>query len=219
MNDQPPEAYPPRRRDNVPFGTPGVPAVADLPDVASLPPLATPAPFTAPARLAPTPPAVPPNAVVPLAPANPSPPTWGLPSAPLVVVTEDDPECSAIAVTRQEITASAWQRPEHQRTPPPRPGDRVLFRMHRFGDLTDALVVEVADMTRPGADPDPMVWRRDNVTGLLAGLHADPWPSVVLDTWWGRVRTREARVRGSEGWVPAGWDPPRPDPVALAAYR
>lgn len=198
---------------------PDPPELADLPDAASLPPLATPTPLVAPARLAPGSPAVAPNAVLPLAAAAAAAPTWELPSAPLVVVAEDDPECSAIAVTRQEVTASAWQRPADRRTPPPRPGDRVLFRMHRFGDLTDALVVEVQDMVRPGPDPDPMVWRRDNVTGLLAGLHADPWPSVVLDTWWGRVRTREARVRGSEGWVPAGWDPPRPDPLVLAAYR
>jgi hypothetical protein len=198
---------------------PDPPALDDLPDAASLPPLATPTPFVAPAAApapaAPGVPVVPPGAVVPLAPA----PTWKLPAAPLVVVTEHDPECSAIAVTRQEITASAWQRPEAARVPAPHPGQQVLFRMHRFGDLTDALVVSVQDMTRPGPDPDPMVWRRDNVTGLVCGLHADPWPSVVLDSWWGRIRTREARVRGSEGWVPAGWDPPRPDPARLAAYR
>lgn len=196
-----------------------LPTLADLPDAAALPAL-SPSPYLAaaapPAPARPGVPAVPRRAVVPLAAA----PTWTPPPrAPVVVVREDDPECSTMPVTTPEVTAAAWQRPAADRTPPPRPGDRVLFRMHRFGDLTDAVVVEVQDMTRPGADPDPMVWRRDNTTGQLAGLHPDPWPSVVLDTWWGRVSTREARVRGSEGWVPPDWDPPRVDPVRLAAYR
>lgn len=194
-----------------------------LPDPGLVPPMATPSPHAVPAiRLAAGPgaPTVSPAAVVPLARPPREAPTWELPPpAPLVVVREDDPECSMIEVSKAEITASAWQRPPHKRTPVPKPGDRVLFRMHEYGDFLDALVVSVQDLTRPGPAPDSMVWRRDNVTGMVAGLHADPWPEVTLDTWWGRLRTHECRVRGSAGWVPLDWDPPRADPVELARYR
>ena len=72
----------------------------------------------------------------------------------------------------------------------PQPGDHVLYRHHEFGDITDALVLDV-----PAPDEnDPMEQVGDQ-----------PWRVLLLQTGHGRVLTREARVRGSAGWLPLTW--------------
>lgn len=75
-------------------------------------------------------------------------------------------------------------------SPLPVPGEHVLYRHVEFGDITDALVVEVVP-----DDPQDITSR--------VGDH--PWSVVLLRTGQGLVATREARVRGSAGWLPLSW--------------
>lgn len=103
-------------------------------------------------------------------------------------------------------------RPVAYRTPWPRVGDRVHFRMEPFGPLTDAEVLDVQD---EDDYTDHYLWhvlRGDNGEALLDELGnrrlfpaPDPWPIVTLQTDWGRLTTREARVRGAQGWWPSDW--------------
>lgn len=103
---------------------------------------------------------------------------------PVVVVEPYDPDHSLQPYSPQEVDrALATAAP----TPTPAPGDAVLYRHTNHGDLTDALVLQVVDDTPPTS---PV---------------SRPWPTLVLDTAHGRVATRQALVRGSAGWLPAGW--------------
>lgn len=105
-----------------------------------------------------------------------------------------DPDRSGESYSAVEVVA-AQDRPVP--TPVPAPGERVLYRHDAHGDITDALVVEVR------VDPrDPNV----HVTGEPWRIRADPWPDLILSTAWGLVQTKEARVRGSAGWLPANWE-------------
>jgi hypothetical protein len=97
------------------------------------------------------------------------------PSAPY------DPDTSTVPYTGAEITTALAADP----SPTPAPGDRVLYRHDEHGDVTDALVVQVVE-DWPGVDPAY-------------------WPTLVLDTAYGTCLTREARVRGSAGWLPLTW--------------
>lgn len=119
--------------------------------------------------------------------------------------------------------AYALNRAPTERTPWPRPGDRVFYR-HREWDtqVHEAVIEQVQD---PEDRTDPWLWHAvrdahgrqlwDGTTPRFAAL-ADPWPWVVLRTWmdgiWQRFTTREGRVRGSAGWLPPNW---RERPVRL----
>jgi hypothetical protein len=93
-----------------------------------------------------------------------------------------DPDRSTVPYTVAEIDeVLATTAP----SPAPAPGEHVFYRHEGFGDVTDALVLQVVD---DGQGDDP-----------------GSWPSLVLDTAYGRVVTREARVRGSAGWLPSSW--------------
>ena len=122
-----------------------------------------------------------------------------------------------------------WQRvrpPEH-RVPLPRCKDRVYARLARFEEPLGAVVVSVPDLARgwrwddlePGAaTPDTWTWqlRRHNLTGepILDSqglprveLLPDPQPVLALrvDGHPGVMEMREARLRGSPGWLPLDW--------------
>lgn len=126
-----------------------------------------------------------------------------------------DPDRSDIPLSKPEILHTVWTDPPH--TPIPAVDDTVWYRHVEFGDLTEAVVVAVQD---PEADrTDPNVWYRDNASGAALRLHAWPWLVLTLDTMYGRLTCREARARGSAGWLPYDWDPPAADPDRIAAYR
>lgn len=110
----------------------------------------------------------------------------------------------------------AWarNRPAADRTPLPEAGDDVLYRHDEWGDVMPATV----EWVQPADDhDDPMLWRvdRDPATGGVF-LHEgkpmfvavpDPWPSLRLKVpGLGLVTTREARLRGSPGWLPLDWE-------------
>jgi len=109
--------------------------------------------------------------------------------------------------------AMAQDRRPGRQTPIPRAGDRVLFRMEPFGPLTDAEVLDVQDLEDRS---DHYLWRvvtdeyrRPVVDGAgerVMQRAPDPWPIVTLRTDWGRLTTREGRVRGSQGWWPLDWE-------------
>lgn len=123
----------------------------------------------------------------------------------------------------------AWQRmrPPALRTPLPCLGARLWFRFDRFAEPEAATAVQVPDLGRgwrwedlePGAStPDPWVWqlRRDNSTaqpvldsmGLpCVELLPDPQPVIVcrVASRPGLHAAREARLRGSPGWLPLDW--------------
>lgn len=98
-------------------------------------------------------------------------------------------------------------RPPHERTQPPKAGDRVWYRHHPHGPLTEAEVERVDESDRG----DYNVWRfvldeqrRPVVVNgeRLMEKVDDPWPDVWLRTDFGRTVTREARIDGAPGWLP-----------------
>ncbi len=106
----------------------------------------------------------------------------------------------------------ARHRPRRHRTPIPAVGDTVLYRHSEWADPVDADVIYV----QPADDlTDPNLWQvqRDS-TGAVAVVdgrpvvsgHVDPWVSLTLRTRYGTVITREARLRGSPGWLPVDWE-------------
>jgi hypothetical protein len=131
----------------------------------------------------------------------------------------------------QQLEVShARNRPLAERPPLPHPGDRVWYRRFEWnrdpgtGDLVEpesAVIVEVQD-PRDTSDADyvdgvgwvrdPNLWHlvRDvngvpivDPGGLRYAPVADPWPWVRLRRPNGIVDcTREARLRGSAGWLP-----------------
>lgn len=115
-------------------------------------------------------------------------------------------------VTGAESKRWAWHRQPDEREDPPQPGDVVLFRTEEWASPVPAVVTEVQNMIRHndghgGSHPDPHVWDENGL------LRPDPWPWVTLrlgDDGTGReVRSKEARVRGSAGWLRPGsrWAP------------
>lgn len=72
-------------------------------------------------------------------------------------------------------------------------GGHVMYRHELHGDVTDAVVLDIDYDSEPRAIID----------GLVVDL--PPWPTLTLDTLHGPVRTREARTRGSAGWLPLNW--------------
>lgn len=109
-----------------------------------------------------------------------------------------DPDGSETTFTEDEIlTAHRRAQP----TPMPAVGGRVLYRHVEHGDVTDALVLDVGrldDLT------DPHLWER-GLDGTITGPRPAPWHDLTLRTLHGTFVTREARVRGSAGWLPADW--------------
>jgi hypothetical protein len=102
-----------------------------------------------------------------------------------------DPDRSHIHWSTDELAqARQRQRP----TLIPVRGQAVQYRHNHHGDVTDAVVVDAFfDITDPNCFVDGMVL-------------SDPWPIVRLHTMYGLLDTREARVRGSAGWLALGWD-------------
>lgn len=134
--------------------------------------------------------------------------------------------------TKEEHEWARW-RPPRCRCPLPAVGDRVLYRHDEWAEPVNAVVLEIRD-DRPDnpfewANPydppfDPNVWRvvtingrpaRDGQGRMKMERHPDAWPTLLLKVDGSRshVETREARLRGSPGWLPLDWrDRQRPVP-------
>lgn len=107
-----------------------------------------------------------------------------------------------------------WQlrRPRKFWTPLPAAGDRVFYRHRHFGDVTGALVEQIEDLDDTS---DSYVWHLVTVAGQLVRDELgrtvprrvpDPWVTLRLRTDWGLLISREARLRGSAGWLPPDWE-------------
>jgi hypothetical protein len=109
----------------------------------------------------------------------------------------------------------ARDRPPWQQPPRPTVGDHVHYRHDPWGEITCAQVVRILD----DPEDDPNVYRYvlneqsatrspivDGAGRRLVTLAPDPDPSVELHTQYGRVVTREARLRGSPGWLPLDYE-------------
>src|SRR6185312_17293823 len=110
--------------------------------------------------------------------------------------------------------------------PMPKVGDTVLYRHHDWGDPEPAEVVwvqPVDDVDDPHVSSvtcDPA-----GAPMLLEGrpvmaLKVDSWRRLHLRTRFGMVDTREARLRGSPGWLPLDWRAryrPVPQPSTMTA--
>jgi hypothetical protein len=120
-----------------------------------------------------------------------------------------------IPYSRTEI-AWARRRPAELRTPIPAEGDTVLCRLVEWEEPYEATVERV----QPSDDVnDPHLFEvaLDHTAEpvLIEGLPVmngldDPWPTLwlVVATPGGRIvhtHTREARLRGSAGWLPPDW--------------
>ncbi len=107
----------------------------------------------------------------------------------------------------------AWarQRPAQHRPPLPAVGDTVLYRHDAWGDVTEATVAKVQDLddiTDPnlwGVQLDPAGQPVTFQGRQLIAQAPDPWPDLYLHTQFGYFKTREARLRGSPGWLPHDW--------------
>jgi hypothetical protein len=118
--------------------------------------------------------------------------------------------------SKDEGNWARW-RPKAHRTPLPEVNDRVLYRAHDWADPVGATVLEVLH-TDPGGT-DWNCWRvRTNPhtarplyepdgTTMILDPHPDAWPTLLLkvDGQASHVMTREARLRGSAGWLPLDW--------------
>lgn len=117
--------------------------------------------------------------------------------------------------------AWAHERPAPDRTPLPAVGDEVMYRHDPWGAVVAVIVVWV----QPLDDlDDPHLWRvQTDGTGRLLlvdgrpvfAQQLDPWPVLRLRVpRLGVGETREARLRGSAGWLPLDWEQrhrPMPD--------
>ncbi len=105
----------------------------------------------------------------------------------------------------------AHDRPPQHRVAAPAAGDAVLYRHEGWAIPSPATV----EWVQPPDDvDDPHLWTvqcdEHGRPLLFEGRplmmpKADPWPVVRLLTRFGRVETREARLRGSAGWLPLDW--------------
>jgi hypothetical protein len=131
--------------------------------------------------------------------------------------------------TAQEIRRWASQRRPHEREPVPVIGERLLLREEEFGAAVPAVAVAVQDLVTPASHwrqhggevdrrgpgvPDPTVWTWDEARREHR-LHDDPWPWVQVRVIAGTDDAgdevlaaprwcKEARVRGSAGWLREG---------------
>lgn len=136
----------------------------------------------------------------------------------------------------------ARSRPFPERTPIPQVGDELFYRHN--GGSPNVYRIEVYEVQSLEDMEDANLWYfqtlADGVTprtieGLqvLAQAH-DPWPwikarlleathdhgkNVDLGAGW-PVETREARMRGSAGWLPLDWETrPQPAPPSFLVVR
>lgn len=99
-----------------------------------------------------------------------------------------------------EQDMAKWRQPS-----PVMLGSHVMYRHDAHGDVTDAVVLDIRTQELDGYPTHAMHWP----LGLTVQL--PPWPLLTLDTVHGIIRTREARVRGSAGWLPLDWHEPKAD--------
>lgn len=112
-----------------------------------------------------------------------------------------------IAYTPEEY-AWARRRPAPDRSPIPEVGDEVFYRHDEDGPVVLAEVLAVQDL-EDFTDPNLWYFQTDQLNQpieiegqrVLARAY-DPWPEVTLKTPYGVCVTREARLRGSPGWLP-----------------
>lgn len=111
-----------------------------------------------------------------------------------------------IPYTEDEITW-AHRRPAQHRTPLPSVGDEVCYRHESYGPVVRAEITWVQSLDDLA---DPHLWQAQE--GLVDGRAVlrrrfDPWPLVRLRVpKLGTGETREARLRGSPGWLPLDWE-------------
>lgn len=110
-----------------------------------------------------------------------------------------DPDFSSIPHSIDEIEQCKLMEPTKVLI-----GQHVLYRHNHFEDVVDAIVLDIAD------DHPRMIWRQ----GFIVEI--PPWPSVEVESCWGTFTTRQARIRGSAGWMPLSWLD-EPSPQALMA--
>ena len=134
------------------------------------------------------------------------------------------PDFASIEATTRDIPYDAnelrWQllRPRHLWTPIPAPGELVCYRNDEWGPVSNARVVAVQSLddrddhylwdvaTVGGADGTERRPLEDGAGRRVKVARADPWLDLTLDTeGYGRRVCREARVRGSAGWLPLDW--------------
>lgn len=96
------------------------------------------------------------------------------------------PDMPEVPWTQEEIALA-----RQAGTTCPAVGERVLYRHVHHGDVTDAEVLEVLPV-------DEL-----DINQRVCG--DEPWVELVLLTGYGPVTAREARVRGSAGWLPLEW--------------
>ena len=132
--------------------------------------------------------------------------------------------------TKAEVDRWAHERRPHEREAVPEIGEHLLFRETNFAEPVPAIVHDVQDMTGtphnhwnrhgdleraqgPG-EPDVNVWQWDEARQGWR-LKDDPWPWVHVQKILGTDENgdlvlappqwcREARVRGSCGWLRPG---------------
>ncbi len=102
----------------------------------------------------------------------------------------------------------AQYRPFRHRSRLPAMGDPVLYRHQPWADpvLSQVIAVQPLDDL-----DDPNIWRVELdpfgdpilIEGRPVFMQGfDPWPMVTLSTKYGIGKTGEARLRGSQGWLP-----------------
>lgn len=144
----------------------------------------------------------------------------------------DDEIATRWVAWQQHEFSHARNRPLHERPPLPAPGEQVWYRRHDWnhnllsGETEEPELVTVLEVQDPddeslvcalpdvGMVRDLNLWelRRDNSsgrplvdpTGNLVYVHVpDPWPWIRMRRPNGMpAETREARLRGSAGWLP-----------------
>jgi len=113
-----------------------------------------------------------------------------------------------------DASETTWQlrRPRNFWTPLPAAGNQVFYRHRHFGDVTGARVEQVEDLDDT---TDTYVWHlataagqlvRDELGRTIPRRVPDPWVTLRLRTDWGLLIAREARLRGSAGWLPLDWE-------------
>lgn len=152
-------------------------------------------------------------------------PAWtGDPADPHRPAHEPPVTAREVALWAHERVTTSRHPAEPSVQPIPAAGDLVNVRLRPWGLTVPAEVLQVqpVDVLRHpdwcGGDIDPNLWvQQDDGTWRPKW---DPWPDVLLRTLPDRrphelrggqiVRCKEARVRGSSGWLwPGhGWDTP-----------
>lgn len=110
----------------------------------------------------------------------------------------------------------ARNRPSDLRTPIPGEGDTVLCRLVEWDEPHEAIVERVQplddindphlfEVSTDGRGEPVLIEGRPILNGLT-----DPWPTLWLVVYGPHgsivhTHTREARLRGSAGWLPLDW--------------